>query len=338
MRDGALQIDGLSKRYGPVVALRDMTFDVRAGELFGFVGSNGAGKTTTMRIVLGVLTADAGEVRYDGTPLTIDTRRRIGYMPEERGLYPKMRVGEQLEYLAQLHGMTAPAARAGTRAWAERLGIAHRLGDDVQALSLGNQQRAQLAAALIHDPTVLVLDEPFSGLDPIAVDVMSDVLRERAAAGVPTVFSSHQLDLVERLCDRVGIVSAGQMVAVGSVDELRTGGESVLVVDAPDAPTGWADTLPGVLAASRDDHGRTEVRLATGADDQTVLRAALATGPVHEFAHRHPTLSQLFREVVTHETPAPEPPATPRSRRRRLIPTQPAHGHDQPAPTGDGQA
>lgn len=338
MRDGALQIDGLSKRYGPVVALQDMTFDVRAGELFGFVGSNGAGKTTTMRIVLGVLTADAGEVRYDGTPLTIDTRRRIGYMPEERGLYPKMRVGEQLEYLAQLHGMTAPTARAATRAWAERLGIAHRLGDDVQALSLGNQQRAQLAAALIHDPTVLVLDEPFSGLDPIAVDVMSDVLRERAAAGVPTVFSSHQLDLVERLCDRVGIVSAGQMVAVGSVDELRTGGESVLVVDAPDAPTGWADTLPGVLTATRDDHGRTELRLATGADDQTVLRAALATGPVHEFAHRRPTLTQLFREVVTHETPAPEPPTTPRNRRRRLIPTQPARGLDQPAPTGDGQA
>lgn len=242
MRDGALAIDGLSKRYGEVVALRGMTFDVRAGELFGFVGSNGAGKTTTMRIVLGVLTADGGEVRYDGSPLTLAARRRIGYMPEERGLYPKMRVGEQLEYLAQLHGMSGVAARRATLEWAERLGIAPRLGDEVQALSLGNQQRAQLAAALVHDPAVLVLDEPFSGLDPVAVDVMSDVLRERAAAGVPVVFSSHQLDLVERLCDRVGIVSGGAMVAVGPVDELRAGGESLLVVDAPRAPEGglWA--------------------------------------------------------------------------------------------------
>jgi ABC-2 type transport system ATP-binding protein len=337
MRDGALQIDGLSKRYGHVTALRDMTFEVRAGELFGFVGSNGAGKTTTMRIVLGVLTADAGEVRYDGQHLTIDTRRRIGYMPEERGLYPKMRVGEQLEYLAQLHGMTAAAARAATRAWAERLAIAHRLGDDVQALSLGNQQRAQLAAALVHDPTVLVLDEPFSGLDPIAVDVMSDVLRERAAAGVPTVLSSHQLDLVERLCDRVGIVSAGTMVAIGSVDELRADGESVLVVDAPDAPAGWADTLPGVQATRRDDHGRTELHLATGTDDQAILRAALTTGPVREFAHRRPTLAQRFREVVTHQPPEAELPARTRGR-RRAIPTQLARGAGRPAPAEDGHA
>jgi len=308
VRDGALAIDGLSKRYGDIVALRGMTFDVRAGELFGFVGSNGAGKTTTMRIVLGVLTADAGEVRYDGAPLTLATRRRIGYMPEERGLYPKMRVGEQLEYLARLHGMSAAAARRATREWAERLGIAVRLGDEVQALSLGNQQRAQLAAALVHDPAVLVLDEPFSGLDPVAVDVMSDVLRERRAAGVPVVFSSHQLDLVERLCDWVGIVSGGEMVAVGAVDELRAGGGTALVVDAPDAGDGWADGLPEVVAARREA-GRTVLTLAAGADDQRVLRAALATGPVHEFARRRPTLTELFREVVS-SGPPPGRPAT----------------------------
>jgi len=302
VRDGSLTIDGLSKRYGELVALRGMSFDVRAGELFGFVGSNGAGKTTTMRIVLGVLTADAGEVRYDGSPVTFGVRQRIGYMPEERGLYPKMRVGEQLEYLARLHGMAAPVARRATREWAERLGIASRLGDEVQALSLGNQQRAQLAAALVHDPGVLVLDEPFSGLDPVAVDVMSDVLRERSAAGVPVVFSSHQLDLVERLCDRVGIVSRGAMVAVGPVDELRAGGESSLVVEAPGAAAGWASGLPGVVSA-RSEGARTVVSLAAGADDQEVLRAALATGPVHEFAHRRPSLMELFREVVSADVP-----------------------------------
>ncbi|WP_242425160.1 ABC transporter ATP-binding protein, partial [Frankia sp. EI5c] len=183
MADRRLEIDDVRKRYGEVTALDGMTFDVRAGELFGFVGSNGAGKTTTMRIVLGVLAADSGEVRWAGRPVDLAARRRIGYMPEERGLYPKMKVGDQVVYLARLHGMSAPAARRGAEVWLERLGVAARRDDEVQKLSLGNQQRVQLVAALVHDPEVLVLDEPFSGLDPVAVDVMSQVLRERRAAG-----------------------------------------------------------------------------------------------------------------------------------------------------------
>src|SRR3569833_2114442 len=211
-----LEIDRVSKRYGEVVALREMTFEVRPGELFGFVGSNGAGKTTTMRIALGVLSADGGEVRYGGEPVTHETRRHIGYMPEERGLYPKMKVAEQLAYLARLHGMSTAAARSSADKWTARLGVAARRDDEVQKLSLGNQQRVQLAAALVHEPRILVLDEPISGLDPVAVDVMSQVLKEKAAEGVPVVFSSHQLDLVERLCDRVGIVRSGQMVALGT--------------------------------------------------------------------------------------------------------------------------
>ena len=294
----SFEIDRVSKRYGDVVALADMTFDVRAGELFGFVGSNGAGKTTTMRIALGVLGADAGEVRWRGAPVDLDTRRRIGYMPEERGLYPKMPVRDQLVYLARLHGLRATAARAATDYWTERLGVAQRRGDAVEKLSLGNQQRVQLAAALVHDPEVLVLDEPFSGLDPVAVEVMSGVLREKAAAGVPVIFSSHQLDLVERLCDRVGIVAAGRMVAVGTVDELRQGGRSQLAVHAPAAPAGWAAGLPGVREVSHED-GRTVLELGDGADDQAVLAAATATGPVHEFARHRPSLTDLFREVVT---------------------------------------
>src|SRR3954466_15684630 len=197
-----LEIDRVSKRYGDVVALENMTFEVRAGEIFGLVGSNGAGKTTAMRIVLGVLAADEGAVRWDGRPIGLRTRRRIGYMPEERGLYPRMRVAEQLVYLARLHGMTPAAARSSVDRWVERLGVAGRRDDDVIKLSLGNQQRVQLAAALAHDPEILVLDEPFSGLDPVAVDVMSGVLRDKAGAGVPVMFSSHQLDLVQRLCDR----------------------------------------------------------------------------------------------------------------------------------------
>jgi ABC-2 type transport system ATP-binding protein len=292
-----LEIDRVSKRYGETVALDDITFEVRAGEIFGLVGSNGAGKTTAMRIVLGVLEADVGAVRWDGLPLNLDTRRRIGYMPEERGLYPRMRSGEQLAYLARLHGLTAAEARKASDAWTERLGIAGRRDDDVIKLSLGNQQRVQLGAALVHEPDILVLDEPFSGLDPVAVDVMSTVLRERADAGVPVMFSSHQLDLVERLCDRVGIVRQGRMVAAGTVDELRAGGRDELVVRAPGAPPGWASSLPGVTVL--DSSGEvTRLALDSSADDQVVLQAALATGPVREFAHVRPSLTDLFRHLV----------------------------------------
>ncbi|HJP80234.1 MAG TPA: ATP-binding cassette domain-containing protein [Pseudonocardiaceae bacterium] len=297
MADSRLEIDALFKRYGDVVALRDMTFDVRAGELFGFVGSNGAGKTTTMRIALGVLSADSGECRWDGKPIDLDTRRHIGYMPEERGLYPKMKVGEQLIYLARLHGMNARAARAAMQEWLERLGVAARRDDDVLKLSLGNQQRVQLAAALVHRPDILVLDEPFSGLDPVAVDVMIQVLREKCAQGVPCVFSSHQLDLVERLCDRVGIVRSGHMEACGSIEELRSSGTDHLIVAGPSGQ-GWAAGLPGVTVV---EHGgeTTTLRLDPGTDDQTVLRAALAAGPVREFTRQRQTLTELFRNVVT---------------------------------------
>lgn len=292
-----LTIDNLSKRYGDKVALDGVSFEVRPGELFGFVGSNGAGKTTTMRITLGVLAADAGEVRLDGRPVDLDVRRNIGYMPEERGLYPKMKVGKQLSYLAQLHGLSKSEATDAVQRWTERLGIAERLGDTVDALSLGNQQRVQLAAALVHDPKLLVLDEPFSGLDPVAVDVMSDVLLEKAKEGVPVVFSSHQLDLVERLCDRVGIIGAGRMRAVGTVDELRSGGQARIVVHAPHAVPGWAHGVPGVTEAEYNSE-HTILTLEPGADDQQVLKAALATGPVHEFSLRRPSLTELFREVV----------------------------------------
>jgi ABC-2 type transport system ATP-binding protein len=293
-----LEIDAISKRYGDVVALNDMSFDVQPGELFGFVGSNGAGKTTTMRIALGVLAADAGEVRWNGEPINLETRRHIGYMPEERGLYPRMKVAEQLVYLARLHGLSAADATASVDTWLERLGVAGRRDDEVQKLSLGNQQRVQLAAALVHNPRILVLDEPFSGLDPVAVDVMSEVLTEKCAEGVPTVFSSHQLELVERLCDRVGIVRAGHMVACGPIDELRSGGTEQLVIDVPDAPAGWADGLPGVTVQPTEGR-HTVLELAPGTDDQVVLRAALATGPVREFARRAPSLTELFRNVVT---------------------------------------
>ena len=297
-----LELLGLTKSFGTVRALRDMSLTVREGEIYGFVGSNGAGKTTAMRITLGVLSPDAGEVRYAGRPLDQVVRARVGYMPEERGLYPRMKVGPQLTYLAQLHGLSPADAGDAMLRWTDRLGIAARRTDEVMKLSLGNQQRVQLAAALVHNPEILVLDEPFSGLDPVAVDVMSQVLRDQADRGVPVIFSSHQLDLVERLCDRVGIIKDGAMVTEGTIDELRTTSRQRLLVRLDGAPAGWVAGLPGVTLI--DDAGAAVVvEVASGdvAAEQAVLRAATAAGTVREFSPVRPHLADLFRGVVTEE-------------------------------------
>jgi ABC-2 type transport system ATP-binding protein len=292
-----LEIDAISKRYGSTVAAQELSFEVRAGELFGFVGRNGAGKTTTMRIVLGVLAADRGEVRWSGRPLDFKTRRRIGYMPEERGLYPKMRIAEQLTYLGELHGMAGRDAAAAAHQWLERFDLAERRNAELQTLSLGNQQRIQLAAALVFSPEVLVLDEPFAGLDPVAVDVLSEVLRERAKAGVAVVFSSHELELVERICDRVGIIDHGRLVAIGSVEDLRRGGPDRLWIDAPAAGEDWLRNVPGATVVQTDG-SRLLVELAPGGDDQAVLQAALRTGPVREFRPAEQSLGELFRSYI----------------------------------------
>ena len=296
-----LRIDHLTKSYGELRALDDVSFTVRGGELFGFVGSNGAGKTTTMRIILGVLRADAGTVTWNDAPLDLESRRRIGYMPEERGLYPRMKVGEQLIYLARLHGLSAADAAAAMEHWTEVLGVAERRDSEVEKLSLGNQQRVQLASALVHGPEVLVLDEPFSGLDPVAVEVMSGVLREQAARGVPVIFSSHQLELVERLCDRVGIVRAGRMVAQGSIDELRA-------TDRPQweligsLPPGWADAVAGSVREAGPGVWRVEAADAAAA--QAALASAVQAGTVTSFAPVRPSLTELFQGVVSEEVAA----------------------------------
>ena len=293
-----LEFDGLHKSFGANRVLDGVSFAVAPGSMFGFCGSNGAGKTTTMRIAMGLARADAGEVRWQGQPLDQALRRRIGYMPEERGLYPKMRVGEQLAYFARLHGLDGAAAARAAEHWADRLGLAERRRSRVEELSLGNQQRVQLAAALVSRPEVLILDEPFSGLDPVGVDALAEALLEQVRGGVPVVFSSHQLDLVERLCDAVGILARGSMVAAGPVPELRRRESGRLLrVVVPDAPPGWAAALPGVRVES-ELAGDTLLELAPGTDDQAVLAAALRTGRVAHFAWREPSLVELFREAV----------------------------------------
>ncbi|MEV0618055.1 ATP-binding cassette domain-containing protein [Nonomuraea sp. NPDC050404] len=296
-----LEISELRKRFaggpdapGGKVALDGISFAVRPGEMFGFVGANGAGKTTTMRIVMGVLQADSGSVNWQGVPLAYDARQRFGYMPEERGLYQKMRVAEQIEYFGRLHGLSAPAAKQATDDLLQRLGLTERRSDTVQALSLGNQQRVQLAVALVHDPEVLILDEPFSGLDPIAVDALATALQERCRGGVPVIFSSHQLELVERLCDSVGIVSSGRMVATGTVSGLREAEGDTLRVVVRDPAAGWADGLPGTVTVDGDRH----TLRTTGGDDQEILRRAVKAGHVEHFGVEHQTLTEIFKEAV----------------------------------------
>src|ERR1700722_17529404 len=200
---GALEIEGLRRTFGPLTALDDLSFAVPAGQVVGFLGPNGAGKTTTMRAVFGLTELEAGAITWNGVSVDQAARRRFGYMPEERGLYPAMLVGKQLEYLGRLHGMTGRDAQAATQMWLERLGVADRIASKVDALSHGNQQRVQLAAALVHGPELLILDEPLAGLDPSGIDAIGEVLVEQAHAGCCVIFSSHQLDQVENLCENV---------------------------------------------------------------------------------------------------------------------------------------
>jgi ABC-2 type transport system ATP-binding protein len=251
-----------------------------------------------MRIILGVLEPDAGEVLWRGRPMDEQSRRRAGYMPEERGRYPKMRVRDQLEYFARLHGLSPAEARDSTAYWMERLGVVERAADRVEALSLGNQQRVQLAAALVHRPELLVLDEPFSGLDPVGVDALAEVLAEQAAGGVPVIFSSHQLELVERLCEAVAIINRGRLVAAGRVAELRAAGNRRrFEVGTAGTQDEWWARLRGVRVVDKSD-GRVVVDLDEGVDDQALLDAARAAGRVTYFSRSEPTLADLFRKAV----------------------------------------
>jgi ABC-2 type transport system ATP-binding protein len=294
----ALELEGLSRRFGEVTALDDLSFSATAGQVMGFLGPNGAGKTTTMRAIFGLTDLEAGTVRWDGQPVAEAQRRRFGYMPEERGLYPSMGVGEQVEYLGRLHGMTGRDAARAARGWLERLGVADRARDKVEALSHGNQQRVQLAAALVHDPEVLVLDEPLAGLDPSGIDEIGQVLREQAHAGRCVLFSSHQLDQVEDLCETATIIDHGRLVTTGTVEELTTSGARRLVVRVDgDRDGSWARQLPDVTV-SEVASGAVRLVLDSPADSERVLRAAMAAGRVTEFVVDRRRLSEVFREAV----------------------------------------
>ncbi|AYF74767.1 ATP-binding cassette domain-containing protein [Nocardia yunnanensis] len=290
-----LEVVRLLRRFGEKTAVNEVSFTVPDGTLTGFVGGNGAGKTTTMRMIMGVLGIHGGEVRWGDHAVTAADRRRFGYMPEERGLYPKQPIVDQLVYLARLRGMSAAAATSRADALLERFELSGRRKDKLESLSLGNQQRVQIAAAVIAEPVALVLDEPFSGLDPVAVDSMAALLKEYAAQGVPILFSSHQLDLVERLCDRLIILADGRVVAQGSAAELtETGAHRHRLVLGGDAQ--WLREFPGVTVLEIDGGTAIVELIATTTD--ALLAEALSRGSVRELAEVRSSVSDIYREAV----------------------------------------
>ena len=300
-RAGALEATDLTKRYGAAVALDGCSLRAVPGRLLGLLGPNGAGKTTLMRAVLGLVRPDAGSISWDGRTVDDEARRRIGYMPEERGLYPAMRVAEQVVHFARLAGMDHREARLAATLTLQRVGLADQADRRVDQLSHGNQQRAQLAVALAHDPALLVLDEPFAGLDPLGVDHLGHVLQELARDGRTVVFSSHQLDLVEDLCEDVVILDAGRVVLSGALADLRAATrrrhvEVVLARDGAPAPSDWP--LPEGAVVQRSDGQGVRLLVDREADLGPLLGAARSAGELVRFTFDAPSLEELFREAV----------------------------------------
>jgi ABC-2 type transport system ATP-binding protein len=287
-----LRATGIRQQFGERVVLDGVDLDVPPGLVVGLLGPNGAGKTTLMRILFGVIAPDAGTVTWNDRVATDADRRGWGYMPQERGLYRDMRVIDLLVWFARLHGLDKPTARANAQRLLDQLGLGDRGRDDVKDLSGGMAQRVQLAAAMVHQPSVLVLDEPFAGLDPVASEFLSSVVREHVAAGRNLLFSSHQLDLVEDLCDTITLVHRGRVVMQGDLAELkRSSPDRFLRVDATVDPR-WVEPLGGTIA-STGAFG-TRIRLAQFADAGTALDAVRAHARVTDFAVEAPTLSELF--------------------------------------------
>ena len=297
MAQAALEIDRIGKRYGDLTALRELSLRVAEGELVGLIGGDGAGKTTAIRISAGVLDADAGTVRWRDRPITPRQRTGVGYLPAERGLQPQLRLVEQLVYLGELHGLPINDAHREAERWLDRFGMRGFRSRRISSLPPADQQRALIATALIADPEVLVFDEPFTDLDQSGIDVLTDVLREKAAGGAAVLFSCAGFEIAERVCDRLCVLHNGGSVAVGGVAELRTGHLDTVVVDAPDAPPGWADNLPGTRVRAVTG-SRIVLEIDTDADDQVILATALSTGTVREFSRQQCSLAQRFGELL----------------------------------------
>ena len=298
MNDNAIRLRGVTKAFAGHTAVRDLSLDVPRGSVFGLLGPNGAGKTTTLRMVMNVLGPDSGSIEILGAAADHAVRDRIGYMPEERGLYPRMALGEQLLFLAELKGTSRRDAAARLPGWLERLGLAAWAGRKVNELSKGMQQKAQFIATVLHQPDVLILDEPMSGLDPVGMDSMREILLDLKRQGITLVLSSHQMETVERLCDAIALIHRGRKVLDGPVSEVRSRHGKNTVVLSYEGDGSFLAGLPGVLKVN--DFGRyVEIKMAEGADSQAILREAAARLRLSRFEVVEPSLHDIFVEQVT---------------------------------------
>jgi len=324
----ALVLDGLVKRFGAITALDGISFEVRRGEVFGFLGANGAGKTTTMRIVLDILRPDAGAATWEGTP-TIDVPRETwGYLPEERGLYPRLEVLDQLVFFASLYGIPRDVAAARGREWLARFRISDYEKRRAEELSKGNQQKVQLIAAILHEPAVLLMDEPFVGLDPVNVALLKEAFDEMRERGSTLVFSTHQMEMVEELCESVALIDKGRLVVAGPIRDVKRSTGRRVVRLALDGSGGagavpWLASVPGVRI-SRVGQDYTELDVDRDVDPEVILRAALDHGErVTNFLIADPSIEEIFIErvgrppsddhhlAVGRGTPPAAPPTTP---------------------------
>jgi ABC-2 type transport system ATP-binding protein len=294
----AVRLAGVRKSFEGHVAVRDLSLEIPRGSVFGLLGPNGAGKTTTLRMVMNVFAPDEGRIEIGGRPADVAARDRVGYMPEERGLYPRMVLSELLLFLAEIKGASRRDAAARLPAWLERLGLGGWGKRRVNELSKGMQQKAQFIATVLHEPDVLILDEPMSGLDPVGMDLMREVLLDQRRKGTTLVLSSHQMETVERICDRVALLNRGEKILDGAVADVKAQHGRNSLVLAFDGDGSFLSDLPGVLRLT--DHGRyVEIRLKDGADPQAVLREATARLRLSRFEIVEPSLHDIFVQRVT---------------------------------------
>jgi ABC-2 type transport system ATP-binding protein len=293
-----LVVDRVSRSFGSVAAVRDVSFTLAPGSVLGLLGPNGAGKTTTMRMILGIYVPDGGSIRWNERLIDLRVRRAFGYLPEERGLYGKMKVRDQIAYFGRLHGLSPEVARERTARWMDTLGIARYATQACGELSKGNQQKVQLAGAVLHEPQLLVLDEPFSGLDPENADVVLACIRSLAHSGTALILSSHQMFQIEDACDAFCIVGAGVVRARGTLAELRAGFPTRIVRVAPDTAAIRAAIAPFGAEPRDAAPGGLAYELPATTDFAALLRDAVAAGPVESFERTEPTLAQIYARAV----------------------------------------
>ena len=293
----ALIIENVTKRFGEVTAVDELTLSVDEGTMYGFLGANGAGKTTTFRMILGLLNADEGRITWNNKPIGYETSPEIGYLPEERGLYPKMKVEEQLIFLGRLRGMKKNDAKMSLKKWLERMEISHYANKKVEELSKGNQQKIQVIASLMHNPRLLILDEPFSGLDPVNVEMLKKAILEFRNDGATIVFSSHRMDHVEELCEQLSIIDHGKQIVSGTLrDVKRSFGKQNIRIHS-DFDLSRLGNIAGVNSVVKSIEGAVyQVESESIADK--LLNAALEMGPIRHFSIEEPSLQDIFIEKV----------------------------------------